>query len=38
MCIGGVEGRISRYQNQLVVPKIAVSERVAKTVTLGFVY
>ena len=33
----GVEGRRSRYQNQLVVPKISVSVWVAKTVTLGFV-
>ena len=35
----GVEGRISRYQKPTssVVSKISVSERVAKTVTLGFV-
>ena len=34
-----VESRGSRYQipTSSVVPKISVSERVAKTVTLGFV-
>ena len=37
MYIGGVEGGRSRYQNQLV-PKISVSELVAKNCDFGIRY